>query len=144
LEINQREQNDNLKEMNMKLDRGLKGTNRKPLAGTGIAAPAKATTQSASQKAKTDLDGQNGNRTVAIEANIDVGFGNMLYLRGEGQGLSWNQGIPLTCVDSSTWKWSAEAKDPLKFKLLLNDAIWSKGEDMVVAPGQKLQISPTF
>lgn len=83
-------------------------------------------------------------RSATIEAKIDVGFGNTLYLRGEGKGLNWNQGIPLTNVDGSTWQWSGEADEKLKVKLLLNDAVWAKGEDLVVAPGQKLQIAPAF
>ena len=118
-----------------------KNQNRKSPISAGIPEPAKSITLSASPKTAASST-QNGNKTVTIVANIDVGFGNMLYLRGEGRGLSWNQGIPLTCVDSSTWKWSGEASDALKFKLLLNDAVWSKGEDLVVSPGQKLQISP--
>lgn len=83
-------------------------------------------------------------KPVTIEAKIDVGFGNALYLRGEGSGLSWNQGIPLVCVDGSTWKWSADVKDPVKFKLLLNDAVWAQGEDLVATPGQKVEITPSF
>lgn len=83
-------------------------------------------------------------RTVEIEAKVDVGFGNALYLRGEGKGLSWNQGIPLTCIDGSTWKWAGTAEDKLKFKLLLNDMVWAAGEDLVAAPGDKLQVSPSF
>jgi len=121
-----------------------KNLNRKSSTPVAIPEPAKSPTQSASPKAMPATSSHNGNKTVTIVANIDVGFGNMLYLRGEGRGLSWNQGIPLTCVDSSTWKWSGEASDALKFKLLLNDAVWSKGEDLVVSPGQKLQVSPAF
>src|SRR5579872_5239985 len=45
---------------------------------------------------------RNGAEPVTIEAKIDVGFGNTLYLRGEGPGLSWTQGVPLTCVDGKT------------------------------------------
>jgi hypothetical protein len=84
------------------------------------------------------------NKTVTIEAKIDVGFGNALYLRGEGPGLSWDTGIPLKCVDSSTWKWSGLANNTLKFKLLLNDSVWSKGEDLTAAPGQKVEVAPAF
>ena len=83
-------------------------------------------------------------RSATIEAKIDVGFGNTLYLRGEGKGLNWNQGIPLTNVDGSTWQWSGEADEKLKVKLLLNDAVWAKGEDVVVAPGEKVRIAPAF
>ena len=121
-----------------------KNLNRKSPNGAVATEPAKPVTQSASPKAPSMPTRQNGNKTVTIEANIDVGFGNMLYLRGEGRGLSWNQGIPLTCVDSSTWKWSGEVSDAVKFKLLLNDSIWSKGEDLVVSPGQKMRVSPAF
>ena len=83
-------------------------------------------------------------RSATIEAKIDVGFGNTRYLRGEGKGLNWNQGIPLTNVDGSTWQWSGEADEKLKVKLLLNDAVWQKGEDLIVAPGEKVQVAPAF
>lgn len=82
--------------------------------------------------------------TTTIEAKIDVGFGNNLFLRGEGAGLSWERGVPLKCVDGQTWQWSANAGDRLRFKLLLNDMVWARGEDLVAAPGQRLQISPVF
>jgi hypothetical protein len=117
----------------MKLEKNLKST-KKTTTGTASNKPAPAGNGHASS----------GNKTVIIEVKADVGFGNALYLRGEGQGLSWNQGIPLTCVDGSTWKWSGEAADKLKFKLLLNDAVWCQGEDFVAAPGQKLQVAPAF
>lgn len=97
-----------------------------------------------SKATTTRSSGKNGGKTVTIEAKIDVGFGNKLYLRGEGHGLSWNQGVPLTNVDSSTWKWSGEADANLKFKLLLNDCVWSKGEDLVATPGQKVEVAPAF
>lgn len=97
-----------------------------------------------SKATATRSSGQYGNKTITIEAKIDVGFGNKLYLRGEGHGLSWNQGVPLINVDSSTWKWSGEADANLKFKLLLNDCVWSKGEDLVATPGQKVEVAPAF
>ena len=101
--------------------------------------------QTTSPEAMTTTgNGQKTQKSVTIEAKIDVGFGNKLFLRGEGEGLSWNHGIPLTCVDSSTWKWTGEASDKVKFKLLLNDAVWAKGEDLTAAPGQRLQVAPAF
>ena len=83
-------------------------------------------------------------KLTTIEARIDVGFGNNLFLRGEGNGLSWNSGVPLQCVDGKTWRWSTQATDNLKFKLLLNDAVWSQGEDLVAKPGAKVEIQPQF
>jgi len=81
---------------------------------------------------------------TTIEAKIDVGFGNNLFVRGQGAGLSWDCGVPLKCIDPQTWQWSAPANDNLKFKLLLNDTVWAQGEDLVAAPGKRLQIAPTF
>ena len=81
---------------------------------------------------------------ITIEAKIDVGFGNKLFARGQGAGLSWDYGIPLECVDSQTWRLIVPAKDKLQFKLLLNDSVWAQGEDVVAAPGKKVQVSPAF
>ena len=81
---------------------------------------------------------------TTIEVKLDVGFGNAVFLRGQGGGLTWESGVPLVCVDAKTWRWSAEAKDPITFKLLINDKIWSAGSDLMVAPGQKVEVAPEF
>ncbi len=74
-----------------------------------------------------------------------MGYGNWLFIRGEGEGLSWESGLPLTCVDANTWVWTLkEAKRPARFKLLLNDQIWAEGEDLTVQPGTTLAVTPTF
>jgi hypothetical protein len=83
-------------------------------------------------------------KPTTIEAKIDVGFGNQLFLRGQGAGLSWDQGVPLECVDSQTWRLTVPAQEKLLFKLLINDSIWAKGEDVVVTPGQRVEITPAF
>jgi hypothetical protein len=81
---------------------------------------------------------------VTIEAKIDVGFGNKLFVRGAGEGLSWERGIPLENVDSKTWRLTVPAKDKVQFKLLLNDSVWAQGEDLVAAPGKKVEVTPAF
>jgi hypothetical protein len=81
---------------------------------------------------------------TTIEVKLDVGFGNALFLRGQGSGLNWERGVPLECVDGSTWRWVEKVAAPVTFKVLLNDQIWSAGSDCVVAPGQKVELSPSF
>jgi len=81
---------------------------------------------------------------TTIEVKLDVGFGNAVFLRGQGSGLTWERGVPLACVDGSTWRWAKKSTDPVTFKVLLNDQVWSAGSDIVVAPGQKIEISPSF
>jgi hypothetical protein len=83
-------------------------------------------------------------RATTIEAKIDVGFGNQLFLRGQGEGLSWERGIPLECVDSQTWRLIVPAKDKLQIKLLINDSVWAKGEDVVITPGKRVELVPAF
>ena len=81
---------------------------------------------------------------TTIEVKIDVGFGNAVFLRGQGSGLTWDHGVPLACVDGGTWRWSQTVASPLTFKVLLNDQVCSAGNDFVVTPGQKLEVSPSF
>ena len=82
---------------------------------------------------------------TVVQAKIDVGYGNALYIRGQGDGLSWEKGKRLSSVDASTWVWvTDQAKDKLVFKLLLNDEVWARGEDLVVEAGQKTELAPSF
>lgn len=80
-----------------------------------------------------------------ILANIDVGFGNTLYIRGEGPGLSWEGGQPMECLKDDIWGFKiAAAAKPIVFKFLINDETWCAGDDYVVEPGQKLTLVPSF
>jgi hypothetical protein len=80
-----------------------------------------------------------------VKVNIDVGFGNAVFIRGQGKGLTWDKGSRLECVDGTTWIWSTRnEKDRLVFKLLLNDQVWAKGEDIVVEAGKRIEINPAF
>jgi hypothetical protein len=80
-----------------------------------------------------------------VEASIDVGLGNALFIRGEGNGLSWEKGQQLTCLDAAKWVWSGrQTKDKTVFKLLLNDQIWAQGEDVIIEPGRIVEIVPRF
>jgi len=82
---------------------------------------------------------------TVITANIDVGFGNALYLRGEGAGLSWDRGTLMNCVSDACWSLElAESARPITFKFLVNDLSWSAGEDYVVAAGSSTDVTPTF
>jgi hypothetical protein len=82
---------------------------------------------------------------TTITAEIDIGFGNSLYLRGEGAGLSWDKGLLMTCVSDNQWQLSlGESARPIIFKFLVNDLSWSVGEDYTVAAGGSVTFVPTF
>jgi len=80
-----------------------------------------------------------------ISAQIDIGFGNQLFIRGDGPGLSWHKGVLMDCVGSGLWTTSVKkAAAPVAFKVLVNDLTWNTGGDYVVEPGQSIMITPSF
>ena len=80
-----------------------------------------------------------------ISAKIDIGFGNHLYIRGEGPGLNWDHGVAMDCIDTGLWTATVkQATSPIAFKLLVNDLSWSTGDDFVVQPGQSVTVTPAF
>jgi hypothetical protein len=94
--------------------------------------------------AKAATNGAAKTAIATIDVKLDVGFGNAVFVRGQGAGLTWEHGQPLVCVDGKTWRWTSEVKEPVTFKLLINDKVWSAGNDLTIAPGQKLEIAPEF
>lgn len=82
---------------------------------------------------------------TTITAQIDIGFGNTLYIRGDGPGLSWEKGVVMDCVIDDKWSISLSGVGaPVVFKFLVNDLTWSAGDDYVVNPGSELAVVPTF
>jgi hypothetical protein len=107
------------------------------------AAPAAAVVKTV-RKAPAKKPAAQTTRTTIV-AKIDVGFGNALYIRGEGPGLSWDKGLVLDCVSDSQWAVTiSDAVAPIVFKLLVNDITWSSGTDYSVEPGASLTLEPTF
>ncbi len=83
--------------------------------------------------------------STTIVAAIDVGFGNFLTLRGEGAGLSWDVGRPLTCVNQDRWCITLpDASGPIVCKFLLNDETWNTGENYTLLPGSSVVLDPVF
>ena len=79
-----------------------------------------------------------------IIARVDVGFGNVLYVRGEGAGLSWEKGTALANVTPYEWALSCSTKGKVIFKFLINDELWAEGENITLPAGRESISSPTF
>ncbi len=80
-----------------------------------------------------------------IIVKADAGWGNSLYIRGNGAGLSWHKGVLMQCVDSAEWIWENKiSKGTVEFKILINDEIWSTGDDISVKAGETATCHPTF
>src|SRR5216684_2044720 len=95
-----------------------------------VTPPAPATKKSAKKTAAPAVK-----KTVAkkpptiITVNANIGFGNTLYLRGDGPGLNWDKGVPLDCLSDDKWSLNIEHTKPFIFKVLLNDLVWCAGDD---------------
>jgi hypothetical protein len=112
-----------------------------PKATKAAKAPAKKAAAPAKKKAPASA----GSSVTYISAQIDIGFGNHLAIRGEGPGLSWDDGLVMDCVGPNLWTATiSKATRPVTFKLLVNDLSWSTGADYVAAPGKSITVYPTF
>lgn len=82
---------------------------------------------------------------TTISARIDIGFGNVLSIRGEGAGLSWDQGLVMANVEKDLWQVTlGESAQPVIFKFLVNDLSWSTGPDYTIASGASVTLLPEF
>ncbi|MSU49417.1 MAG: hypothetical protein EXS37_10080 [Opitutus sp.] len=82
---------------------------------------------------------------TTIGAQIDIGFGNALFIRGEGAGLSWDQGLAMECVGANLWQVALSGSvRPFTFKFLVNDLSWSVGPDFTLASGANVVLTPEF
>ncbi len=83
--------------------------------------------------------------STTITAHIDIGFGNILFVRGEGPGLSWDRGLAMKCESDDQWSLVLPAGSrPVIFKFLVNDLSWSTGSDYVIDAGTKIVLTPAF
>ncbi|MDR2863055.1 MAG: hypothetical protein LBV54_04160 [Puniceicoccales bacterium] len=82
---------------------------------------------------------------TTIVALIDAGWGNQVFLRGEGGELSWDYGIPMTCRGANEWVWVSTSGAPAHtFKFVLNDVFWEIGANRIAGAGETFAGTPSF
>jgi len=113
-------------------------------AGTKEAPAKKAATKKKATSAVKRTPAKQTAAQTRIIARVDVGFGNALYVRGEGAGLSWNKGTALANVTPYEWTLSCSNKGTVIFKFLINDELWAEGENITLPAGRESISSPTF
>lgn len=80
-----------------------------------------------------------------VIVKFDVGFHNFLTIRGNGGGLSWEQGTPLRNTDFDEWIWETNAPiNTLEFKVLINDNLYETGNNHVLKEGKTVNYTPSF
>lgn len=82
---------------------------------------------------------------TTVIAQVDIGWGNVLFIRGEGSHLSWEKGIPMKNTGSDQWTWASDKADKTThFKFLINDEVWAHGDNGSIAIGEKVSVRPFF
>ncbi|MDR1232868.1 MAG: hypothetical protein LBJ75_01210, partial [Puniceicoccales bacterium] len=85
-------------------------------------------------------------KALLVIAKANIGFGNRLYIRGDGCELSWDKGMAMKYMNDDLWQWEykdAPSKTNFEFKVLINDEIWSTGENYT-ASNKNNKICPAF
>ncbi len=126
-----------------------KATAKKTVARKTVASKPRATTKKtapASAKRKKTVKTAPAKMPITtIIAKIDVGYGNQLFIRGNGANLNWDHGIAMDNVTRNEWSLSSsEIRDDIECKLLINDRVWSAGENLTLKAGKKLVVEPKF
>jgi outer membrane biosynthesis protein TonB len=83
--------------------------------------------------------------STSLVATAYIGIGNKLYLRGDGPGLSWERGVAMQFLAIGKWGWTTpDAAGPVTCRIFRNDETPMMDEDIVVAPGEKVEVTPRF
>jgi len=83
--------------------------------------------------------------STSLIATAYIGIGNKLYLRGEGPGLNWDQGVPMQFLSIGKWGWSAlEVTEAITCRIYRNDDEPAIDGDIKIKPAELKEISPRF
>ena len=82
---------------------------------------------------------------TSVIANVMIGIGNKPFLRGEGTGLSWDEGVPMNFIEIGKWAWTPPRKNAsLTVQVYRNDEDPDKGGKIEVKSGEEIEITPDF
>ncbi|MBA3849723.1 MAG: hypothetical protein C0502_06975 [Opitutus sp.] len=102
-----------------------------PLSEVSAAGPAESSTSS---------DG-----ATRLLATAYIGIGNKLFIRGDGPGLSWDQGVPMQFVSIGKWGWfTHDAAGPIRCKLYKNDETAALTGEITLEAGRHTEITALF
>jgi predicted alpha/beta superfamily hydrolase len=79
-----------------------------------------------------------------VVVHYPTGFGHRISLRGDGAGLGWDVGHDATWTLGDRWTLDLRPAKTIELKPLFDDATWARGANWTLAPGQTLDVWPTF
>lgn len=85
-----------------------------------------------------------GGMTTVI-AKVMIGIGNKPFVRGEGPGLNWDEGVPMNFLEIGKWAWSPPRKNAsLTIQIYRNDEDPDQSGKHKINAGEKFEITPEF
>ena len=91
-----------------------------------------------------DSDARQRAATATVVVHYPTGWGHRISVRGDGAGLWWDAGTDAAWTAGDAWRLQLAATTAVELKPLFDDEVWSGGPNFAVAPGQTLDIWPTF
>jgi hypothetical protein len=84
-------------------------------------------------------------KSTSLIATAYIGIGNKLFLRGDGPGLSWEEGVPMQFLSIGKWGWSTLGVEaPVTCRIYKNDDEPAIDGDILLNPAELKEISPRF
>ncbi len=73
-----------------------------------------------------------------------VGVSSRVFIRGNGPGLSPEEGVPLTMSGIGEWSWTHPIEEAVEFSLWLDDKKPAKNAPFQIQPGERKVVEPKF
>ena len=87
---------------------------------------------------------ENGN-SITLVAHLNIDISSTPFVRGEGAGLSWDEGVPMEFIEIGKWEWKIEnATETASCRIFKDDSLAAKGDDIVINVGEKAEVYPEF
>jgi len=85
------------------------------------------------------------NSSITLIAHLNLDISSTPYVRGEGGGLSWNEGVPMEFIEIGKWAWTVEdAVESTSCQIFKDDSLAAKGDDIVIGVGERAEVYPEF
>ena len=85
------------------------------------------------------------NSSITLIAHLNLDISSTPYVRGEGAGLSWNEGVPMEFIEIGKWEWTVEnAEESTSCQIFKDDSLAAKGDDIVIEVGERAEVYPVF
>ena len=87
-----------------------------------------------------------GRKRTRVVVRFDTGLDHHLFIRGQGAGLCWDKGLPLSNQGTDCWVWETNQPIPesCEFKILIDDKVFEEGPNHRLMDREICTIQPEF